>query len=142
MVNLDMGEAMPAINQGAVSIKLTRNGNVTRIPVQVDSQVSVETRPLDLGDSRRDKYIDLIVLELEHAEDILQGKLYVKELARLKDEDKVSYSAPIEVTDFDAPIHVRLQSRFVQLKLVDEFPQVRWKLTAIDFYGQPMMGRM
>lgn len=142
-VSLVMEAIMPATNSGYVSIQLTRNnGDMVRVPVQTESQVMVETRPLDLGDSRRDKYIDLIVMELEDADEVLQGKLYIKELDRLKDEDSTEYSDPIEVTQFDTPIHVRLQSRFVQLKLVDEFPRVRWKLTAIDFYGRPMMGRM
>jgi hypothetical protein len=133
-----------AENNGLVSIKRTQlDGTEDRFGALVPgAEVWVETRPLDLGSSRRDKYIDAIVLEIEGAENFVSAQLYVKELDRLRDEDQVSYGPGQPLRDVDEPIFLRLQSRYVQLKLVDEFPQVRWKLTGIEFYGRPMTGRL
>lgn len=139
-----MGAGGMADNNGLVSITRTQlNGKVDRFGALVPgAEVWVETRPLDLGSSRRDKYIDAVVLEIEGAESFVSASLYVKELDRLRDEDEVSYGPAHPLGNVDEPIFLRLQSRYVQLKLVDEFPQARWKLTGIEFYGRPMRGRL
>jgi len=135
---------MPSLNTGLSTIVHNKlNGDTDTYTALVPgAEVWVETRPLDLGSSRRDKYIDAVVLEIEGADSFVSASLYVKELDRLRDEDEVSYGPAHPLGNVDEPIFLRLQSRYVQLKIVDSFPQTRWKLTGIEFYGRPMRGRL
>ena len=139
-----MGVTLAKVNIGIASIVKTRaDGTIRRFPLIVgESQVEVETVPLDLGSPRRDKYIDAIVLEIENADSFVDARVFVKQLDRIKDEDWVDYDSGHDLASAADPIFVRLQTRYVQLKIIDAFPNCRWKLSAISFYGQPLRGRL
>lgn len=109
--------------------------------------VRVRTRPLDLGSqnypgSAKQKYIDGILLEIENGSELIDAWLKVRYFDRLKDEANASWEYEFQITSEDEVFYPRFEARYVQLEIEDLFPNVTWELSAIEFYGQRLDGRI
>lgn len=102
--------------------------------------VRLETRDLDFEAPNNQKYIDMVVLDLE-SDDSLPGlAVFYCIKNRMRDAD--DWIGPIAAVAPDTPMfEIRQTSRYFKFRIEDSFPLEQWKLTRMQFYGQLMEGR-
>lgn len=124
-------------------VKTTGAGIVINIPVTAagTGTLFLESKDIDFGEPARDKYLDLIVFDIETTGSV--PTLLVTLGHRNALDTAVIWEAG-EYLSLDNPkIKPRLEDRFFTIKLEDENPYSQWKLSKIEAYGRLMgQGRM
>ena len=105
----------------------------------VDNGVFAQTKPLDFGDPRRDKYIDGVRCDLYG--DSIPTKLFIKLGMQEELDDAIVWTDAQYFTSLDQLFDFRLTTRFLTFYIEDESPLTLWSLSSIEFYGRVMKGR-
>lgn len=135
---------LPIINE---LVKLTYTddlGVVTDISILIltENGVYVETKPLDFGKPNNDKYIDAVRIDLQANEN--PKKLYARVGVQDNLADEIRWSDKLYF-DLDSMVlkDLRIEGKFITLRIEDEFPSVSWTISSIEFFGQLLgIGRL
>lgn len=126
--------------------KTSIGGEVTDVSVLTAFQgqeVFFETKPIDFGMSDKDKELKCLVFDVTGTGNLNQLQCYVGYQQRLK--DTTTWSGPYSLSDQDTTLWFRLpRSRYFLLRVEDLLPQVTWKLSNIEAFGEafdPSSGR-
>lgn len=107
--------------------------------VSLTDALYAQTKDLDFGAAGREKYIDLIVFDIEAFADIPGFTAQLGYRNNLKDD--VVWLDEVEINPDSLTMTPRVTAKFFTLKIADSFPVTQWKLTRIEFYGAVMGGR-
>lgn len=121
------------------NIRLIKNGNVIpTIDNLSTAAVVVESRPMDFGRPDADKYIDHIILGIEYDVPFVDAVLQYAVGDRLRDvkADRISWRTYGSVSTPDNPIYRRVTGRYFVFRFVDNYPQQRWKLFMMQWFGE------
>lgn len=101
----------------------------------------LESKDIDFGEPNRDKYLDMLVFDIESDGSVPTLAITIGYRNTLK--DAVVWT-DAEYLDLDNPIiKRRLEARFFKIRLEDENPASQWKLSKVEAYGRLMgLGRM
>lgn len=126
--------------------KTSIGGETTDINVLTAFQgeeVFFETKPIDFGMSDKDKELKCLVFDVTGAGSLDQLQCYVGYSQRLN--STVTWTGPYSLSSQDTTLWFRLpRSRYFYLKVEDLLPQVTWKLSNIEAFGEvfdPRTGR-
>lgn len=113
-------------------------GTITDVNVLTAFQgeeVFFETKPIDFGQPTFDKEVKCLIFLIEGAGQLDNLQCYVGYHQRLKDD--ITWSGPHALSAQDTTLWLpRLpRSRNWYLKVEDTLPQVNWKLSNIEVYG-------
>lgn len=129
--------------EGTVSISVEDSaGVIIQIPVLVLGQVGlyVETKDLDLGDPTKDKFVDMILFDIE-ADDVVP--LFSVSIGyRDALNDPIVWTTKEYLTLNNPRVHPRITAKFFKLRFEDESPTTQWRLSRMEFYGRLMGGRL
>lgn len=105
---------------------------------QGERELWIESKDIEL-DSKAHKYIDTFVAELKgQGSSTAQIKLGWRD--RLEDELKWTDWFPLQ--DTDNMCWTRITGRYFRIRIEDKSAEVIWKLSALEFFGQVMGGRL
>lgn len=111
---------------------------VINIPVAAagSGTLYLESKDIDFEKPGVDKYIDILVFDIQAPVDIPTFRLLIGWRNALKDAvNWIDYG----YLDFNNPIvKIRLETRYLKVRLIDESPVAQWKLSRLDFYGKLM----
>lgn len=98
----------------------------------------IESKDIEL-DNRAHKYIDTFNAELR---DLGSPTARIKLGWRDRLEDEVKWTKWFPLSDRDNICWTRITGRFLRIRIEDESPQTIWKLSALEFFGTIMKGRL
>lgn len=124
----------------AGTFTLTLNGTpITGLDNVAEMTPVIITRPFDFGAPDKDKYIDSVLLGIEHTVPFYMGEAHFAYGNRLSDVmpfESVTWKVLRTFTDPSTPIFLRKTARFFALKIVDRYCRESWKLSSIQWYGE------
>ena len=103
-----------------------------------DKMVWIESKDIELN-TRNHKYIDTFNAELKNSGSTT-AKIKIGYRDRL--EDPIKWTDFLPLSDHDNLCWTRLTARFFRVRIEDEGPQTIWKLSALEFFGNMMKGRL
>ena len=103
-----------------------------------EQELWIESKDIEL-DTRDHKYIDTFNAELKNA-----GSTTAKIKLGWRDrlEDEIKWSDWFSMSDLDNICWTRLTGRFFRIRIEDKGPETIWKLSALEFFGNRMKGRL
>lgn len=103
-----------------------------------EQELWIESKDIEL-DTRDHKYIDTFNVELKNA-----GSTTAKIKIGVRDrlEDDILWTDWFPMSDLDNICWTRLTGRFFRIRIEDKGPQTIWKLSALEFFGNRMKGRL
>ena len=103
-----------------------------------DKQLWIESKDIEL-DSRKHKYIDTFVAELKNS-----GSTTAKIKLGWRDrlEDEIQWTDWFPLADTDNICWTRITGRYFRIRIEDESAETIWKLSALEFFGNVMGGRL
>lgn len=105
---------------------------------QGERNLWIESKDIEL-DSKAHKYIDTFVAELRDAGET-QARIKIGYRDRL--EDPLQWTDWFSMADQD-PMHwLRITTRYFRVRIEDAGAKSIWKLSALEFFGQVMGGRL
>jgi len=113
---------------------------IWQIPDLDETSVYVTAKSFDLGHPDRDKYVDQIRFELEGISNIGESVVSLQ----VGVQDKLNKDIVWErfyLSSANDSIYLRKTARYFSIIFEDAVPQVRWKLGAIEFWGQLLKGQ-
>ena len=125
---------------GVLNIIWTSGTKIVNVPVLPEVQVNpmyFETKDLDLGDGSQLKGLEAMFFEIEGAGsfDFMTLKVgYRDRLSEVLVWESFTGLAP------DEPIYPDIEARFFRFRLEDTLALTRWKLSAIECYGEMLEG--
>ena len=127
---------------GTVSIKQKLGGTniiVERFVLGVSTTGIVVAKSgwLDLG-SPRLKFLDGLLFEITNDDDFVEVYYTLEHVERYKDRESPSTTGKIKLTDGDQFIPLGVIGRFFRVTLEDFSPNVQWRWSAIEFYGEQL----
>lgn len=104
--------------------------------------VQFETKDLDLGDRRVEKFLDAIKLGFD--DDTFLGAVSILVGRRNHFNEAIQWSPVIAVPNADQPVYdvAGEEVRYFRLRVIDNVPFGKWKLKTVDFYGRKVGGKM
>ena len=105
---------------------------------QGERDLWIESKDIEL-DSRAHKYIDTFVAELRDAGET-QAKIKIGYRDRL--EDPLQWTEWFSMADQDLMHWLRITTRYFRVRIEDAGAKSIWKLSALEFFGQVMGGRL
>lgn len=103
-----------------------------------DRELWIESKDIEL-DSRAHKYIDTFVAELK---DLGSNTAKIKLGWRDRLEDPVEWTDWFPMSDSDNVCWTRITGRYFRIRIEDKSAETIWKLSALEFFGQVMGGRL
>lgn len=103
-----------------------------------EQELWIESKDIEL-DTRDHKYIDTFNAELKNA-----GSTTAKIKLGWRDrlEDEIKWSDWFPMSDLDNICWTRFTGRFFRIRIEDKGPETIWKLSALEFFGNRMKGRL
>ena len=103
-----------------------------------EQELWIESKDIELN-TRDHKYIDTFNAELKNA-----GSTTAKIKIGVRDrlEDDILWTDWFPMSDLDNICWTRLTGRFFRIRIEDKGPQTIWKLSALEFFGNRMKGRL
>ena len=103
-----------------------------------DRELWIESKDIELN-SRAHKYIDTFVAELKD-----QGSTTARIRLGWRDrlEDPLQWTDWFPMTDQDNICWTRITGRYFRIRIEDKSAETIWKLSALEFFGQTMGGRL
>ena len=98
----------------------------------------IESKDIEL-DSKAHKYIDTFVAELRDAGET-QARIKIGYRDRL--EDSLQWTDWFSMADQDLIHWLRITTRYFRVRIEDAGAKSIWKLSALEFFGQVMGGRL
>lgn len=98
----------------------------------------IESKDIEL-DSKAHKYIDTFVAELRDAGET-QARIKIGYRDRL--EDPLQWTDWFSMADQDLMHWLRITTRYFRVRIEDTGAKSIWKLSALEFFGQVMGGRL
>lgn len=98
----------------------------------------IESKDIEL-DSKAHKYIDTFVAELRDAGET-QARIKIGYRDRL--EDPLQWTDWFSMADQDLMHWLRITTRYFRVRIEDAGAKSIWKLSALEFFGQVMGGRL
>jgi hypothetical protein len=105
---------------------------------QGERDLWIESKDIELG-SKAHKYIDTFVAELRDAGET-QAKIKIGYRDRL--EDPLQWTDWFSMADQDLMHWLRITTRYFRVRIEDAGAKSIWKLSALEFFGQVMGGRL
>lgn len=128
--------------EGAVIIQLTRNGvtqNLISYNAESAQNVVIESKPLDLGQTDLQKYVDGFIAEFSEIGDstMLKASLGYKD----RINDTTTWLPDFDLTSQDTMLWWEgINTRYLVVKITDSAPSSRWYMTAFEVYGRLVRG--
>lgn len=113
------------------------DGNLISIS-QGERDLWIESKDIEL-DSKAHKYIDTFVAELRDAGET-QARIKIGYRDRL--EDPLQWTDWFSMADQDLMHWLRITTRYFRVRIEDAGAKSIWKLSALEFFGQVMGGRL
>ena len=103
-----------------------------------EKELWIESKDIEL-DSKAHKYIDTFVAELKD-----QGSLTAKIKLGYRDrlEDEIQWTDWYPISGNDTMNWTRITARYFRIRIEDKSADIIWKLSALEFFGQVMGGRL
>jgi hypothetical protein len=103
-----------------------------------EKELWIESKDIEL-DSKAHKYIDTFVAELKG-----QGSLTAKIKLGYRDrlEDEIQWTDWYPISGNDTMNWTRITARYFRIRIEDKSADTIWKLSALEFFGQVMGGRL
>lgn len=105
---------------------------------QGERDLWIESKDIELG-SKAHKYIDTFVAELRDAGET-QARIKIGYRDRL--EDPLQWTDWFSMADQDLMHWLRITTRYFRVRIEDAGAKSIWKLSALEFFGQVMGGRL
>lgn len=105
---------------------------------QGEHDLWIESKDIEL-DSKAHKYIDTFVAELRDAGET-QARIKIGYRDRL--EDPLQWTDWFSMADQDLIHWLRITTRYFRVRIEDAGAKSIWKLSALEFFGQVMGGRL
>lgn len=105
---------------------------------QGERDLWIESKDIEL-DSKAHKYIDTFVAELRDAGET-QARIKIGYRDRL--EDPLQWTDWFSMADQDLMHWLRITTRYFRVRIEDASAKNIWKLSALEFFGQVMGGRL
>lgn len=105
---------------------------------QGERDLWIESKDIEL-DSKANKYIDTFVAELRDAGET-QARIKIGYRDRL--EDPLQWTDWFSMADQDLMHWLRITTRYFRVRIEDAGAKSIWKLSALEFFGQVMGGRL
>jgi hypothetical protein len=105
---------------------------------QGERDLWIESKDIEL-DSKAHKYIDTFVAELRDAGET-QARIKIGYRDRL--EDSLQWTDWFSMADQDLMHWLRITTRYFRVRIEDAGAKSIWKLSALEFFGQVMGGRL
>lgn len=105
---------------------------------QGERDLWIESKDIEL-DSKAHKYIDTFVAELRDAGET-QARIKIGYRDRL--EDPLQWTDWFSMADQDLMHWLRITTRYFRVRIEDADAKSIWKLSALEFFGQVMGGRL
>lgn len=105
---------------------------------QGERDLWIESKDIEL-DSKAHKYIDTFVAELRDAGET-QARIKIGYRDRL--EDPLQWTDWFSMADQDLMHWLRITTRYFRVRIEDAGAKSIWKLSALEFFGQVMGGRL
>lgn len=105
---------------------------------QGERDLWIESKDIEL-DSKAHKYIDTFVAELRDAGET-QARIKIGYRDRL--EDPLQWTDWFSMADQDLMHWLRITTRYFRVRIEDASAKSIWKLSALEFFGQVMGGRL
>lgn len=105
---------------------------------QGERDLWIESKDIEL-DSKTHKYIDTFVAELRDAGET-QARIKIGYRDRL--EDPLQWTDWFSMADQDLMHWLRITTRYFRVRIEDAGAKSIWKLSALEFFGQVMGGRL
>lgn len=105
---------------------------------QGERDLWIESKDIEL-DSKAHKYIDTFVAELRDAGET-QARIKIGYRDRL--EDPLQWTDWFSMADQDLMHWLRITTRYFRVRIEDAGVKSIWKLSALEFFGQVMGGRL
>lgn len=105
---------------------------------QGERDLWIESKDIEL-DSKAHKYIDTFVAELQDAGET-QARIKIGYRDRL--EDPLQWTDWFSMADQDLMHWLRITTRYFRVRIEDAGAKSIWKLSALEFFGQVMGGRL
>lgn len=105
---------------------------------QGERNLWIESKDIEL-DSKAHKYIDTFVAELRDAGET-QARIKIGYRDRL--EDPLQWTDWFSMADQDLMHWLRITTRYFRVRIEDAGAKSIWKLSALEFFGQVMGGRL
>lgn len=105
---------------------------------QGERDLWIESKDIEL-DSKAHKYIDAFVAELRDAGET-QARIKIGYRDRL--EDPLQWTDWFSMADQDLMHWLRITTRYFRVRIEDASVKSIWKLSALEFFGQVMGGRL
>lgn len=105
---------------------------------QGERDLWIESKDIEL-DSKAHKYIDTFVAELRDAGET-QARIKIGYRDRL--EDPLQWTDWFSMADQDLMHWLRITTRYFRVRIEDVGAKSIWKLSALEFFGQVMGGRL
>ena len=104
--------------------------------------VQFETKDLDLGDRRFEKFLDAIKLGFDDEQFL--GAVSIQVGRRNHFNEAIMWGPVTAVPNADQPVYdvAGEEVRYFRLRVIDNVPFGKWKLKNIDFYGRKVGGKM
>lgn len=103
-----------------------------------DKVLWIESKDIELN-TRDHKYIDTFNAELKNSGSTT-AKIKIGYRDRL--EDELQWTEQFPLSDLDNLCWTRITARFFRVRIDDEGPETIWKLSALEFFGNKMKGRL
>lgn len=103
-----------------------------------ERELWIESKDIEL-DTRDHKYIDTFCVELK---DSGSTTATIKIGYRDRLEDPVEWTEAFPLSDLDNLFWTRLTARFFRVRIEDKAPETIWKLSALEFFGNRLKGRL
>lgn len=103
-----------------------------------EKELWIESKDIEL-DSKAHKYIDTFVAELKD-----QGSSTAKIKLGYRDrlEDEIQWTDWYPISGNDTMNWTRITARYFRIRIEDKSAETIWKLSALEFFGQVMGGRL
>lgn len=103
-----------------------------------EKELWIESKDIEL-DSKAHKYIDTFVAELKD-----QGSSTAKIKLGYRDrlEDEIQWTDWYPISGNDIMNWTRITARYFRIRIEDKSADTIWKLSALEFFGQIMGGRL
>lgn len=103
-----------------------------------EKELWIESKDIEL-DSKAHKYIDTFVAELKD-----QGSSTAKIKLGYRDrlEDEIQWTDWYPISGNDIMNWTRITARYFRIRIEDKSADTIWKLSALEFFGQVMGGRL
>lgn len=124
---------------GILTLTLNSTQNITVFPDTDITGIYVESRPFD-GKTSAQKFIDGIIVDIDNRGEHTNLMFDIKWGDTLKGLDSAEWES-FDISSSDFMCNPRITGKYFKIRVRDLSPTVRWKLTAIAFFGQLLKGR-